>query len=47
MIFEIKSAIVLKKGFESKPIYNRTFLRTKIKPYERKITTYFYNKKMP
>ena len=32
----IKSAILLKKGFDSEPVYNEKYLRTKIKFYKGK-----------
>ena len=33
MIFGLKSATVLKKVFDSEPIYNKKFLKNKIKYY--------------
>ena len=45
--FGIKSAILLKKGFDSQPVYNKKYLKTKIKSYEEKINTNLHNGKMP
>ena len=41
-----KVSKVIKKGFDSEPVYNEKCLITKIKSYERKISTNFYKKKM-
>ena len=38
---------LLKKGFDSKLIYNEKYLKTKIKSYEGKVITIFHNGKMP
>ena len=38
---------LLKKGFDSKLIYNEKYLKTKIKSYEGKVITIFRNGKMP
>ena len=37
----------LKKWFDSKPVYNEKYLKTKIKSYEGKINTNFHNNKIP
>ena len=39
----IKSAIVNKKGFDCKPVYNEKYLKTEIKSYEGKISTKFHD----
>ena len=31
----------IKKGFDSEPVYNDKYLKTKIKSYDRKINTFF------
>ena len=46
MIFGIKSAMLLKKGFDSEPVYNEKYLRTKIKSYEGKIGSNFFGDKI-
>ena len=38
---------VIKKGFDSETLYNDKYLETKIKSYEEKVNTIFYNDKMP
>ena len=38
---------VIKKGFDSKSVYNNKYLKTKIISYEGKINTIFHNNKMP
>ena len=47
----IKSAIVNKKGFDCKPVYNEKYLKTEIKSYEGKAAQNFmmmeYQKKVP
>ena len=43
----IKSAIVNKKGFDSKPVYNEKYLKTEIKSYEGKISTSFHDDGIP
>ena len=40
-------AILFKKGFDSEPVYNENYLRTKLKSYEGKINTYFQGDKIP
>ena len=47
MKFGIKSAILLKKGFDSEPVYNEKSLRTKIKSYEGIISTNIHGDKIP
>ena len=47
MKFGIKSAILLKKGFDSEPVYNEKYLRTKIKSYEGIISTNIHGDKIP
>ena len=42
----IKSGIKSAKGFDSEPIYNEKFLKTKIKSYEGKISPNFYDDRM-
>ena len=37
----------IQKGFHSEHVYNKKYLKTKIKPYEGKITTNFSNNKIP
>ena len=39
--------IELKKQKFSKPLYNEIYLKAKIKSYNRKINTNFYNSKIP
>ena len=36
----------MKKEFDSEPVYNKEFLKTKIKSYDVEVT-YFYDKKIP
>ena len=38
---------VVKKGFDSEPVYNEKYLKAKIKSYERKVNINFHNDKMP
>ena len=49
MKFRIKSAILLKKDliFDSESIYNKKYLKAKIKSYEGKVNTNVHNGKMP
>ena len=42
-----KVKICLKKEFDSKPINNEKYLKTKIKSYNGKINTSFHNNKIP
>ena len=37
----------LKREFDSKPVYNKKFLKAKIRYYKRKINTKFQNNKIP
>ena len=37
----------IKKEFDSEPVYNEKYLKTKIKVYKGKINTKFYNNKIP
>ena len=37
----------LKKEFDSEPVYNKKYLKPKIKSYHRKINTHFHNNKIP
>ena len=43
----LAEAGVPKKEFNSKSVYNETYLRTKIKSYNGKINTNFHNDKIP
>ena len=47
MTFGIKSARLLKKGFDSENVYKEKYLKTKIKFYEGKVNTNFCNDKIP
>ena len=38
---------IIKKELDSKPIYNEKYLKTKIKSYNGKINTNFYNNEIP
>ena len=42
---KVKNSI--KKEFDIEPVYNEKYLKAKIKSYDEKINTNFYNKKMP
>ena len=42
-----KARKVIKKGFDSEPVYNEKYLKFKIKSYEGKINTNFHNDKIP
>ena len=44
---EKKVSNILKKEFDNKPVYNEKYLKTKIKSYNGKINTNFYNNKIP
>ena len=46
MKFGKKVKIVLKK-IDSEPVYNEKYLKTKIRSYNRKSNTNFYNNKIP
>ena len=41
-----KASAAIKKEFYSEPVYNKTFLKTKIKPHGDKVTD-FYCKEIP
>ena len=47
MKFGTKSTIPLKERFDSEPVCNEKYLKTKIKSYEVKVYTNFHNNKMP
>ena len=38
---------IIKKEFDSKPVYTEKYIKTKIKSYNRKINTNFHNNKIP
>ena len=42
---KISNSII--KGFDSEPVYNGKYLKTKIKSYEGKINTSFHGDKIP
>ena len=42
---KVKNSI--KREFDSKPVYNEKYLKTKIKSYNGKINTNFHNNKVP
>ena len=42
-----KKSATLTKKFDSKPVYNGKYLKTKIKSYNGKINTNFHNNKIP
>ena len=42
-----KVSNIMKKEFDSKPVNNEKYLKTKIKSYNGKINTKFYNNKIP
>ena len=42
-----KVSNTIKKLFDSEPLYNEKYLKTKVKSYDRKINTNFRNDKMP
>lgn len=42
-----KISIIIKKGFDSKPVYNQECWKTKMKSYERKNNTNFHCDKLP
>ena len=43
--FEKEVSKVIKKEFDSKPVYSERYLKTKIKSYNEKINTNFYMNK--
>ena len=45
MKLEKKSTTLSKKEFDSKPVYNDKYLKTKLKFYNGKINTIFHNNK--
>ena len=47
MKFEKKSATLSRKDFDSNPVYNEKYIKTKIKSYDWKINTNFHNNKIP
>ena len=38
---------VIKKGFDSEPVYNEKYLKTEIKSYEGKLNTHFHDDNVP
>ena len=46
IIWDEVSANIIKKEFDSQPVYNKEFLKTKIKSHGNKVTD-FYDKKIP
>ena len=38
---------IIKKGFDSEPVYNEKYVKAKIKSYNGKISTNFHNNKIP
>ena len=46
ILFKIKSVLISKKKFDSNPVCNKSFSKTKIKSYNDKVTD-FYNKEIP
>ena len=44
MKFKMKVKNIIKKEFDSKPVYNEKYLRAKRKSYNAKINTNFHNK---
>ena len=42
-----KASSIIKKEFDSKPVYNEKYIKTKIKSYNGKINTNFHNNKLP
>ena len=47
MKFLNKVSKFIKKGFDSEPVYNNKYLKTKIKSYEEKINTNLHNDNVP
>ena len=45
--FDKKVKYRLKKEFDSEPVYNKKYLKAKIKSYNGKINTNFHNNKIP
>ena len=46
ILFGIKSALIYKKEFDSKTVYNKFYLKTKIKSHGKEVTD-FYDKEIP
>ena len=46
MTFGKKVSNIIKKEFDSTPVYNEKYLRTKINSYNGKINTNFHNNKI-
>ena len=46
MNFRKKASNSIKKRFDSETLYNKKYLKTKIKSHEEKVTTIFYNDKI-
>ena len=42
-----KASDIIKKEFDSKPVYNKKYLKTKTKSYNGKINTNFHHNKIP
>ena len=42
----VKVGSTIKKGFDSEPVYNEKYLKTKIKSYKGKVNTNFHNDKI-
>ena len=42
-----KKKYIIKKEFDSEPVYNEKYLKAKIKSYNGKINTNFHNNKIP
>ena len=42
-----KVSNIIRKEFDSKPVYNEKYLKSKIKSYTGKINTNFHNNKIP
>ena len=45
--FRKKVKNIIKKEFDSEPVYNEKYLKAKIKSYDGNINTNFYNNKIP
>ena len=43
----VKVSYTIRKEFDSNPVYNKKYLRAKIKPYNGKINTNFHNNELP
>ena len=42
-----KISNLLKKGFDSEPVYDNVYIKSKIKIYDGKVNTYFDDNKIP